>query len=1534
MSLEWSKLRTWNGSQNSAFEELVCQLAFCESVPINSRFIRKGVPDAGVECFWVFPTGDEHGWQAKFFESPPSASQWGQIDSSVKIALEKHPSLRRYTVAMAIDRSDARLDGQTSCLGHWNNHVEKWERWATEKSMNVAFDFWGTHEITERLSREEHRGRHFFWFHKDVLSPAWFHDRLEESIAAVGPRYTPQLNIHLPISKVFDALSRGSVFLQKFEQAYGDVGKALHKASLRDLKREMPEQIEMLSQNISEIIELSKSFCVSGIETIDWATIQLKSKAALSLLLEIQLRVHDLTKKKSEDGSALAREETHHQGQELFGYARYSMRRIEEHLYELLYFAESGVARLANIPLLLLVGDAGTGKTHLFSDAASKSVNAGAPAILLIGGQFRDEEPWAQILHMLGLSCTRDEFLGALQAAAQLAGQRAVIYVDALNEGEGHLLWRKYLASILTVIQRYPWVALAVSVRSSYVKLIVPDEIYPYKMTRVPHFGFADQEYEAAKAFFDYYGIELPAVPILTPEFQNPLFLKLFCTGLKNRRLTKIPTGIRGITSVFDFFLDSVNEKLALPDALDYDPKSNLVSKATHEIALSASKTSSLLIPRDEARDICSRLLPGRSHEESLFRHLLSEGVLAESIQYDENGQYNEVIMFSYERLADHLIMQELIVRHVDAENPADAFLAEKPLNKLFADASACWQNRGLVEALAIQGPETWGVEIFELLPDVKEATPILEAFIESLLWRNPDSISDQCLSYVNQYIIVDKHLERQLLDVLLTIAPYPEHPFNADFLHRNLMQRELAERDAWWSTYLFHEYGQKGSVDRLVDWAWSGSEKVHISDESIRLTGKVLVWFLTTSHRFLRDRATKSLVALFTNRIGVLCQLLPEFIEVNDPYVSERLYAVAYGCALRSNDNTSKGQLAKTVYKLVFESGTPPCHILLRDYARGVIEVAFHDGLAVKGLELDKIRPPYRSDWPLDIPSEADIEKYGEWSKDMPDEQWALHSIYNSVMNDGDFARYILGSDNVNLNWSNRRLTEPRTPSKKEKYDAFVESLTDPQRKAWVKYLNGKNGFEFFLFNLDYTPSQNTSDIELTAEELQEAVDHSMQDFLQTLDETKASFFHEIILPYLDASPSEKDEFALPVSIAQCWILKRVMDLGWTVERFGEFDRDIAGFSNSGRDADKVERIGKKYQWLAYYEFLAHLADNLEFREDTWSQQPNEYVGPWQLWLRNIDPSCLIRSTKRIKWEPNNTAWWAPVSFESWSVAADDTQWLKHRDLLPEISPLPIVTCPETGREWFVFECAYHWEENTPPEKDRFDTRRRSVWYMLKSYLVKYDDETHFFDWASDKHFMGRWMPESREQTSVFLGEFFWAPAFEYFNNPYYSRNGWTQGDGDSLPCEVLVSTDIYMQEQGGYDGSIEDTITMYLPAKWIADQMNLSWRGIEGCFFNSKDELVAQDPSVRSSGPSALLVDREIMTAFLKQNNYRLVWTLLGEKDIRDSRSSHDDWLGRMELSACMKIKDDQLEGTVTAYWATRGPHRTELEKWKICR
>ena len=79
------------------------------------------------------------------------------------------------------------------------------------------------------------------------------------------------------------------------------------------------------------------------------------------------------------------------------------------------------------------------------------------------------------------------------------------------------------------------------SVRSSYEKIVIPEGLVPGKMIRAVHTGFGDQEYEAARAYFDFYGIQLPAIPFFSPEFQNPLFLRCFCCGLQNRGLTAIP---------------------------------------------------------------------------------------------------------------------------------------------------------------------------------------------------------------------------------------------------------------------------------------------------------------------------------------------------------------------------------------------------------------------------------------------------------------------------------------------------------------------------------------------------------------------------------------------------------------------------------------------------------------------------------------------------------------------------------------------------------------------------------------------------------------------------------------------------------------------------------------------------------------------------------------------------------------------------------------------------------------------------------
>src|SRR4029450_7185245 len=100
-------------------------------------------------------------------------------------------------------------------------------------------------------------------------------------------------------------------------------------------------------------------------------------------------------------------------------------------LQELHEYAASDEARLSNLPTLLLVAEAGRGKTHLFCDVAQHRMQGGMATMLLIGGECNHDVAWAQMTGLLVLSCTREEFLGALEAAAQAYHTRAVILIDA-----------------------------------------------------------------------------------------------------------------------------------------------------------------------------------------------------------------------------------------------------------------------------------------------------------------------------------------------------------------------------------------------------------------------------------------------------------------------------------------------------------------------------------------------------------------------------------------------------------------------------------------------------------------------------------------------------------------------------------------------------------------------------------------------------------------------------------------------------------------------------------------------------------------------------------------------------------------------------------------------------------------------------------------------------------------------------------------------------------------------------------------------
>jgi hypothetical protein len=1519
MGIDWQNLRSLGDSQNTAFEELCCQLASYESTPPGSKFIRKGVPDAGVECFWKLPDGTEREWQAKYFHEVGKA-QWAQLDESVRTALKKHPSLTSYTICLPLDRRDPRIEGRKDLMDQWDERVEKWQGWAREVNMSVEFRYWGEHELWERLSREEHRGRYFFWFNKELFSPRWFTNLVAEGIANAGPRYTPEIHVGLPIADLFDGLGRTAAFYARVTETYGAMKRAYSKVQFDTDDTRIETLLADLREDARRLFPLLESVGDSGVALIEF-------EAASKLAFRINEKAWEVSRLLEERKESARPGAGRRSGegqppspQPDSGYRRHLLSELSRRTAELGKLTGGSECRLANVSTLLLVGDAGTGKSHLFCDVAKHRVEAGLPTVLLLGENFTNEEPWSQITKMLGLNCGREEFLGALESAAQAANAKALILIDALNEGEGKILWRRYFAGMLETLSRHPWISLAVSVRSSYEGTVIPEGLPSEKIVREEHHGFADHEYEATATFFDFYGIKSPSVPLLNLEFQNPLFLKLFCKGLQNAGYTEMPAGLQGVTAVFNFFIESVNEKLSKPHLLDFDPASRPVQKAVNNFVDAMMRSGKTWLPRGEAQEIINSLLPRSGYQNSLFRHLLAEGVIAEDrVLIDfERGEWLDCVHFSYERLSDHLLTKRLLDEHLDMEDPASAFAPEHPIGALLKDESACWVNRGVVEALCIQLPERVGQELLDCAPRCAGWRPALEAFIESLVWRRPEATGETTLKHINERIIHSEELHHDYLDALLTVSSSPEHPFNADFLDRNLSELSLADRDAWWSIYLHERYSRDGhsAVHRLIDWAWSTADKSHISDESIRLCATALTWVLTTSNRFARDRATKALVSLLTPRIGVLRVVLEQFWEVNDPYVAERLYAVAYGCALRSTDERAVRELAVDTYRQVFENDEPPAHILLRDYARGVVELALRGDAALR-VDATKIKPPYKSEWIDAVPSKEALEsRYNTWRTGRSDEQLAQSEIVHSVM-DEDFARYVIGTNSGHFDWTSRRLDEAGQPTRREIYEQFVASLTERQRKAFDEFVNARENFDIYL-RMDEGKRREVFGEELTEELFREALTYFEGRLRASLRGRKRETFESHVKPCLEDPTRCRSDNHFDISLAQRWILQKVFDLGWTADRFGYFDRHVNRWTNDYRTAHKPERIGKKYQWIAYHEFLARVSDNFEYRSDEWAGRKEKYEGPWQPSARDIDPSCLLKATGREVWKQRTNTWWFPVRHDQWgddwSGGKPDSAWLKRSNDLPRLESLIETINPADHSKWLTLEAFYKWEQPLPVGEDPSESRRKEIRFWLQSYIVKRADMDELFAWARKQDWLGPWMPESHALYEVFLGEFFRSPAYEYHNIPYYHHDGWTRGHNDRVPKEIHLTAEEYARDNSGLDCSVDEGYSIYLPTKLIVDGMGLRWNGVEGYFFDPTGELVAFDPSVRSRGSGALVIDKTKFLKFLGTSGYDILWTARGEKTDYHYGSHGTDRSGRLDINGAYRIRNGEVAGGFT--------------------
>ncbi len=1174
------------------------------------------------------------------------------------------------------------------------------------------------------------------------LTDEWFVNQNRVQIKNLGDRYIPELNVTPGINKVFDGLSRNDKAYTRLRNKTDEL-----LISLREL------EIPKIQGNITHIAEIIKQFSVYSEDIIEADSI-VENLDTINKIVERKRQERQKDVRKSEYSDESINREI------------YYLRRAEEQIYSYKEYIISKEVQAFNSSFILLHSEGGMGKSHLIADVISQRNDQGKRSLLFLGQHFKSGNPIEEMLRTLELTCTSEELFEALNKKGEIEKSKIVIFIDALNEGNGKEIWNEYLAGIVEVISRFSWLSIVVSIRTEYVdKIFDNNAALKSRFIAVRHTGFSTIEHEALRKYFDYYGITCFEAPFSEREFRNPLFVRLFCEGFKNK---SIDLSQIDVSDIYENYLSNINRKIA--DTCEYSRRIDVVDEAVRELVLFKYNQNfrNNLVSLNDAILIMANIERKYNISRSLLDELIANGILTQNTRYDDQ----ECVFITYEKLDDYLYAKYLV----------------DELNKIGVDE---FRNKyedlvsyeDILEALAIALSDSEEYELFELFED-QDSETVISAFCRSLKWRKAEVLNSKSSEYINNVVIHNHERFETLFEELILMSAKINHDLNADRTVEYILEHNMPDRDAIFVP-LFDElfFEEDSVIQKLLDWCLYSTDRMDILDETIRLTAMMLSTFLISSNNVLRDKTTKALVKILNGKINILISVLDRYADIDDPYVAERLYAVAFGCVVSEQENVQIEKLALYVYDNIYKTECVYPNILLRDYAKNIIDYAKYKVGSDKLKALD-IQPPYKSVFP-GIPTDKEIDeyKYDYQAPEFKDYYWSQNSILSSME--------VANSRNGSLGW----------------YGDFGRYVFQEYFSHW-----------------------------------------------KALD------------------PNDLRNIAI----------RKIFDMGYDVEKHGEYDRRVEQNNAHRMEHQKCERIGKKYQWIALYTLAAEVADNynIEVHTDEYGKTEEIYCsGSFEPNIRNIDPAI---SLPKKSWHENAHRSIHEYLYEI-PVQSHD-EWLGDFKDLPKIEDLLGLTY--RGSEYQLLSGWYTWKEEKELGGRRYEKPVKDIWIQINSYIIKEDQREKYIRALMDVDLMGRWAAEPHDNYQLFNKEYYWSKGYDFFRNPYYCGEEWVsfsdrKNEITELLDPVLIPTFRYLSERPGdmIDGN---SSSWYKPCGEIFKSLQLSYGDDDSILYNENGDIMCFDSEELLHENIGFFINNEGLEQFLSENGYSIFWTILAEKRI----------------------------------------------------
>ncbi|MFD6096360.1 NACHT domain-containing protein [Nocardiopsis flavescens] len=783
--------------------------------------------------------------------------------------------------------------------------------------QNVRVKLWSTENFDAELAGHDELRSTFFG--ELTLTPKILARAHEQSVAPVAARWAPKLHTtHHVEQRINRALLRPAAF-KWLQQRTDDVTARIQalRAALGGLDTNIRDEAEEIADDLENFVDGLRAVLEAGEDLRPWEVRQCladqqppgSSPRTLRRLLS-KLRQRRVPETPLVTGLGA------------------EIRDIVQWLADTQADAE--------VPLLVVVAAAGQGKTHLAAQMTSPTDQPTA-GVFIQGASLHTGNTLDDLVRRTpGIRVDRfEDLLEALNSAGTRAGCRIPLVIDGLNEAERPLEWRTLLARLAPALGSYPQVAVIVTLREVLANQVLPQGAVPLEL-EWQH----SEVNEILRVYFDHYLINPEDAWLPVDTFHNPLFVRMYCEAANHNRL--VPVGAealpQSLIGVFELYRDRVTERLAL-DPVRIPVPADQIQRRLTALARHMWTHNVRRLSFDEAREILDADQP--NWNESLFRRLMEEGVI---FREETRGSNDTECGFVFDRLAGYLIADAILVRMPYAD--VNEQLAEEALwQSLLGEEAHPLGEDILIGLISLMPRRFTGHHLWRIAPAAHRSMVLAQE-----LTTESGFLDNETVDALETALVAgrpSKGRGRPAFDRLWEIRRSAAHHLNATFLDRVLRQLPLPQRDLRWTEWARSRASDRLTPDleRAID-RWTRNSGRTESDD---LEALAIAWLLTSTVTGMRNLATKALQRYGRTEPKRMFGLAARMLDVDDPYVVERLIAAAFGAVSTHQMPDPGGPLEEALRswlirlrdKFLEGGAAATSHEQLRNYVRATYEFA-----------------------------------------------------------------------------------------------------------------------------------------------------------------------------------------------------------------------------------------------------------------------------------------------------------------------------------------------------------------------------------------------------------------------------------------------------------------------------------------------------------------------------------------------------------------------------------------------------------------